>query len=736
MAGSNLPKYNSAIADMLNWPPTIKMDFPRVGMRFYPLRADLARLQKVCDIYLNFIGQPDDRPPVYFRPAAPFVLLQTVNYDKLEIEKIGWLIQHEAIFSIPIEWYERQGGQWVFKDWAMTYPFIYLDHPISIWTGREMYGWPKVPVRVPRLFSLRNPPDPQGQVEFHLATHSRNLVHRPQPFRPFIEIRQEDGGISPWSVEQLCELAPRAIAGGLAAASTVVEAVTDFLLRKRANDQANPYPAMLQRGSYYLGKWIPEFLAMMMPGAIRNREQFTASPFMKNNIVLKQFRDAHEINSICYQALVKSEISVNNLIDAGLLFNPLSADTTGGVTVRLHHFATQPIVETLGLEVSEITDDHGVSVASLKPFFPFWWNLDLSYGNANVICWRSRTTKFALPGEVGAVAHRKDDYVKLGSGAVEAIAGAEKFPNFLMRVLPLKADPKVLAKLCDDLFDDVPYSIEPIGSYVFLIADQFREMTSADDPHDGWADSELRFVLLANCRDQRTGAVRLVILPLINFAGSEWNAISHREVNGRFALASDFVAPPLHGMEDLPPAPARPLRRLFSLRTQICPTLDEDEQTRLWTLIEVAEDMSGGAPKVSHSTSEELRPELDQWLQHLRLDAITTDRRLTGVSLKQFRDAQSANHACYQALVEVDRNFTNDIEIQPIREQLKVTIYAFDAMQIVQKFGLLGGTPHLDRRGRSCVVFEPEKPFWVRGDMAQELGVNLCWRAGGMPWQY
>ncbi len=666
MAGSNLPRFNTALANMLEWPTAIKMDFPKVGMRFYPLRADLARLQKVCDTYLNFVDEPNDRPPVYFRPAAPFVLMQTVNYDKLEIEKIGWLVQHEAIFSIPIEWYEWKNNQWVFKDWAMTYPFIYLDHPISIWIGREMYGWPKVPVRVPRLFPLRNPPDPQGRVAFHLATHSRDRVNRPEPFRPFIEIRQQADGISPWSVGQLCEMAPRAIAGGLAAASTVVGACTDFLLRKPAKDQANPCPAMLEKGYDYISKWLCEFITMMAPGASRSKEQFTASPFMKNNIVLKQFRDAHEINSICYQALVKSEISVNQIIDAGLLFNPLSADTSGGVTVRLHQFKTQPVVETLGLEGSQISDDHGVSVTSLKPFCPFWFNLDLSYGDASIICWRSRTTSFAAPGEVGAPEHRTNDYVRLGSGALEELAGVENFPRFLMRVMPLRADLKVLTRLCHELFDDVQFSIEPVTPYVLLIADQFREMTSDADPGEGWADSELRFAVVARCSDRRIpGPGRLVILPLVNFAETEWNAISDREVNGRFALASDFVAPHHRGMQDMPPTHRNPLRKLFTLRTSICPTLDEEEQTRLWTLIEVAEETATGVPVVQREASQ---ASLAQWLEDLGLNDIRADNRFTGVALKQFRDAQFADRACYQALVEVERKFTSRPEIHSLDE--------------------------------------------------------------------
>jgi hypothetical protein len=92
---------------MLNWPSEIKMDFPAVGMRFYPLRENLAQRQKVCDDYLNFNHDPKDRPPHYSKPAEPFVLMRTVNYDRLEIEQIGWLTQLEASFSIPLEWYER-----------------------------------------------------------------------------------------------------------------------------------------------------------------------------------------------------------------------------------------------------------------------------------------------------------------------------------------------------------------------------------------------------------------------------------------------------------------------------------------------------------------------------------------------------------------------------------------------------------------------------------------------------
>jgi hypothetical protein len=732
MAETKLPKFNSAIANLLDWPSAIKMKFPQVGMRFYPLRADIVRLQEVCDTYLNFKDDKDDQPPVCFKPGGPFVLMQTVNYDKLEIEKIGWLRQHEAIFSIPIEWYEKKGESWVFKDWGMTYPFLYLDHPISIWMGREMYGWPKVPVRVPRRFPLRNPPDPEGRVAFDLATHSRYRSDQPEPFRPFIEILQEADGLAaaPWSAGDLYNMVPRAITGGLRAATTIVESFADFFGRKPAGTQAEPYAAMLGSGYSYISKWLPEFWTMMVPGMSREKGKFTASPFMKNNIVLKQFRDAHEINSACYQALVESQISIDELIDAGLLFNPLSGDASGGVTIRLHHYKTQPIVETLGLEVSKISHENGINVSSLKPFCPFWWSLNLSYGNAHTICWRSRTTKFAAPGDEGQTAQHKNDYVKLGSGALEEVAGVEKFPKFLMRVLPVKADLNELTKLCKELFEGVPYTVEPAAPYVLIIADQFGDMTSDADPRRGWADSELSFAIIAKCRDQKAGSVeRHMILPLINFAGSEWDAISQREVNGRFTLASDFVAPSQHGMQQLSPTKPDPLRKLFSLRTSICPTLDEDEQTRLWTLVELAEDTAAA------SQGKPAQESLEQWLKDLRLDSIKAHKRLQSLALKQFRDASLPDYACYQALVQVERQFPKKLEVESIREHLQVTIYEFESMELVKKFGLQGGTKGTDHQGRQYTMFRPEKPFWVGGEMEQGLGVNLYWRAGGMDWQ-
>jgi hypothetical protein len=620
----------------------------------------------------------------------------------------------------------------VFKDWAMTYPFIYLDHPVSIWMGREMYGWPKVPVRVPRLFPLRNPPDPQGRVEFNLGTHSSIRANQPEPFRPFIEIRQDANGLSlaPSSASDLYGAVPRAIAHGLTAATSAIEALTNFFLHRPDQEQFTAYAAMVGTGVNYIGKWLPEFLSMMVPGPTAGKQKFTPSPFMRNNIVLKQFRDAREVKSACYQALVKSEISIDEILDAGLLYNPLSGDTSGGITVRLHRYETQSIIETLGLAPSAVSTERGTSVTTLKPFCPFWWSLNLGYGHAQTLSWRSLTTGFSSSEKPGALAHRRNDYVEIGSGAREEIAGEERFPDFVMRVLPLKADQSVLAKLCRDLFANTPYSFVPAAPYVLMIADQFKDMSAATDPLKHWADSELTFAIAAHCQNQNNDSPsRLVILPLIGFAGSEWNAISHREVNGRLTLASDFVSAHARGMQELPPTGNSTTRNLFTLRTSICPTLNEDEQTRRWILIELGETTSAPAKR------EKTHEAIDGWLQQLGLATMAHKRSFESIAHKQFRDASDASRACYQALVALERKYTRVPETRWIHERLEVTIHEFESMLIAKKFGLEGGRAKINRYGRPCLVFEPIKPFWVRGEMQQERGTNLCWRAGSMDWQ-
>ena len=62
--------------------------------------------------------------------------------------RIGWFAQVEVFFCVPVEWYKVVNGKWVFHDWAVITPFIYVDDDISVPTGRTVYGFPKALARV------------------------------------------------------------------------------------------------------------------------------------------------------------------------------------------------------------------------------------------------------------------------------------------------------------------------------------------------------------------------------------------------------------------------------------------------------------------------------------------------------------------------------------------------------------------------------------------------------------
>jgi hypothetical protein len=122
--------------------------FQGVTCRAFPLRANMARLTTFCDDYLN-MDIPADI--VYFRPALPYVYLMVLNYGSMapssvRTQNFGWVAQNDVTFLVPLErWHlEKNKDKPIFDDWANVSPFIFVDSQLSLATGREVYGWPKV----------------------------------------------------------------------------------------------------------------------------------------------------------------------------------------------------------------------------------------------------------------------------------------------------------------------------------------------------------------------------------------------------------------------------------------------------------------------------------------------------------------------------------------------------------------------------------------------------------------
>ena len=118
--------------------------------QIYPLQADIRALTRFCKIAISI--KPSDTCDRWtFEPAAPLVLKQVFNYGKLAMltQNVGWVSQHEFAFGFPVAWFETlDDGQRKFIDWAMVYPYIWVDDPLSLSLGRQVYGWAKAGIEL------------------------------------------------------------------------------------------------------------------------------------------------------------------------------------------------------------------------------------------------------------------------------------------------------------------------------------------------------------------------------------------------------------------------------------------------------------------------------------------------------------------------------------------------------------------------------------------------------------
>jgi hypothetical protein len=122
--------------------------FQGVTARVFPLRADLARLTQFCDSYVN-MDIPQDI--VYFPFALPYVYLIILNYGSMapasvQARNFDWVAQNEVTFLVVLErWrFDKAKNKLVCVDWVNVSPFVFVDSQLSLATGREVYGLPKV----------------------------------------------------------------------------------------------------------------------------------------------------------------------------------------------------------------------------------------------------------------------------------------------------------------------------------------------------------------------------------------------------------------------------------------------------------------------------------------------------------------------------------------------------------------------------------------------------------------
>ncbi len=621
--------------------------FSGVTARVFPLKANMATLAGFCDAYVNM-----DIPPeiVHYRPALPYVYLMVLDYGSMSsasmhAQNVGWVAQHEVAFTVPLQRWRRENGRMVFKDWACVSPFIFVDDEMSLTTGREVYGWPKVAGTVEDAASMWARHPQAGSRVFAFSTQVFPHVYAGDAEQPrmLLTIDTDPGpSFARFPLDPGSNWAPwNAFAQAARSSLSLAGQAADMALGMRMRGfRGGPSVSSIKAMGSRLVDYVSQMAPVLMPArgaqreAIINRSQAPGLAF--DNITVKQFRDAQHPDQACYKALVRSRMGVQRVNGSGLLgdANLLRGDTSGGYTVRVHRYTSQPIIESLGIEVKRTEDlGDGVAVSVLKPVFPFWNDVDLFYAAGEPVCsciyaqgssyatgWvdeqapDSETPVLAVPDNPpppapepapaepaadadGAQPECAGDYNTALGAATQPVAGPFHFPDVTLQVYPLLADRARLDAFVqhylNDTLADAGMAFETVGSYAYLvvnvIGDQTGTMWSSANNIGWWASREVSFCVPVRWYrvDPDTGEKHLLSLALVApfvYASNGRAVITDREVNGRPSVQAEIDSPKDAWLESSGPVHAR---RFLRLSTEVFPAVGVGQRAEQRTLLEV-----------------------------------------------------------------------------------------------------------------------------------------------------
>jgi hypothetical protein len=262
----------------------------------FPVPADLGTLQALCD---KLIAQPS-RGRVRFLALLPMVLMNVTEFPNAffpVVRERGRARERELSFGIP-GLYVRSTGGIPEIGFAMFMPFLFLDNPVAITTGREEYGFFK------QHAAVTLPSDP-GSSGFKVDIYGCKRFGADVFWDTVTLLDLRDIGVAaqteiglPWnSIADAAEGLSVALAG--AAAGILAP----------------------------LGVVIGEPLAALGLGKL-------------SQIFLKQFRDIADGTRACYQAVTLTSYTVTRLH---------SAEPANRYAVILNALDSSPVAATLGI---------------------------------------------------------------------------------------------------------------------------------------------------------------------------------------------------------------------------------------------------------------------------------------------------------------------------------------------------------------------------------------------------
>jgi hypothetical protein len=628
----------------------------RLVTRYYPLPANIQRLQRFCDEYINFTNDAARIPEEAGRFVAflPYVFLIFLDHPHLEVcsQHRNWFRQRELTFGFPVEWYRKRAGRWRFEGWVFVNPFIYLDSSLGLTTGRELQGWPKKMATFEDVTTSRGSSGGRP-CSIRMSTSVANMPADPARLVPHL----------------LLELTERRdprrgdlFQNWLAAAANTTFRMWGGLART-LGPGVFPTDPLIQ-----LDRW----------------RTFITSAADFGIVTLKQFRDAADPETVAYQALIHSVMRTQRLRACGFVGpgSVYAGDLSGGQRILIHHYDSEPIVERLGLRVDKGAAADGAPVSSLTPIAPFWTDSDISYEGGAVVCERTHDSSWSLRGHEGRPqgGTRANPYNETRGPSTECLPGPSELKDVLLRVLTLRADASAVKRVSDAYCLDAGQTVRPWagGNEVYVIVAGGEETSGGPVPK-AWPFRSLGFYLPVDCGG------RLAFISPLELVDNAITAISGRERVGRNIWQGDF-----HG--SWVNAESRDHGSLLvNAQTSVFP--GKGVQAQNADLVEI------------RSTPNRLG-NLPRWRVRV---ATGGSFSLNAVHLKQYRDTVHPDRAVYQCMVG------ETIRVTRVRESgelpgMSLRAYRYEMFSIVSD--ILGTEPVVPSSGlwlRADVRVESER---------------------------
>ena len=271
------------------------------------------------------------------------------------------------------------------------------------------------------------------------------------------------------------------------------------------------------------------------------------------------------------------------------------------------------------------------------------------------------------------------------------------FPNVTIYSFRLTANMDALKELCNARLnigtrEQRGFEYRPILRIVDFEVLHYPRMIS-ENPRFNWGwttQYECYFRLLVGRYDLRAGiwvpAEAAVFIPYI-FVDNAWSVVSGREVVGFPKVMASF---------SLPNSETAKTGRLYPMRvvTDVFEQYSAKSAQSACPIVEI--DNSQAGPHIDEVPKETIWPwgvfnPKDKDLDPALLPFLRDRSKFSIVQLKQFRDAERSELACYQALTHADVSIDR-IELQKTLPAADISIPHYDSLRIAQDLGLEGET--------------------------------------------